>query len=143
MLMAVMAMPAMAANPDTTDVTGTVPFTIDVTAPSDIGFGTFVDGINSDSSDTAGTVTCNGTTWSVTAKDLAGTDPGYMKSAGNKLGAKLEISKDGTTFAGADAGVVYDGQPTALSFWAQQTVALATDKVGAYSITITFTGSGS
>lgn len=140
-LVAAVVMPAMAANPDSTDITGDVPFTIDVTAPSDIDFVTFSDGENSASS-TDGTVVCNGTTWSVEAKDL--TNGGYMKDGATPLGAKMTIcDTSGGTYVDADTGITYSGEPTTLELYVKQTVDLATDPVGSYSITITFTGSGS
>lgn len=143
MLLAVTVMPAAAATSDTTDVTGSVPFTIDVTAPDAISLGVMAEGENAGSS-TNGAVVCNGTTWSVTAKDEKATNPGFMTSATDTLGAEMTIcDTSGGTYVVAHTGITYSGQPTTLALYVKQTVALATDKVGNYTITITFTGSGS
>jgi hypothetical protein len=75
----------------------------------------------------------------VTAKDEKAENAGLMTSEENKLAGKLQISKDGTTYANADsAGITYTN-PTTLPFYVKQNV-LASDKADVYTITITFTG---
>lgn len=149
-LVGVLAIPlaAHAATSGTTDVNGTVPFSITVNAPQAIGL-TFVLGqtsTGSSSAANAGSVTANGA-WQVTAKDqntTAGTKGYMLTPGGNKLGSKLQISKDNTTFADADAGIIYtDSNPVingSLNFYVRQAIG-ANEQVGYYSITIVFTGS--
>jgi hypothetical protein len=138
-LVAVLAVPAvaLAGSTGTTTVTGTQANIIEVTAPSAISFGTFIVGSNSKQSTTEGTVTCNGATWHVTAKDLV--NGGVMKTSGEvALAGKLTISNNGSTYPTADSGITYT-DTTTLPFYVKQNV-LASDKAGAYTITITFTG---
>lgn len=59
LMVAVMVVPAMAANPDTTDVTGDIPAILDLTPPEDIDFGNFAIGPNTASSGTDGSIGCN------------------------------------------------------------------------------------
>ncbi len=130
----------------TTEVTGNITeATITITAPSAIAFGNFVFGDNIGQSATDGTVTVtpasrNGTAvpWQLTAKD--NDNGGYMKSGVTPLLSKLQISKDGSTYAFADTGITYTGNGNGtLPFWAKQNIA-GSEAVGAYAITITFTG---
>ena len=139
-LVAALAVPvvALAGSTGTTTVTGTQASIIEVTAPSAISFGTFSVGWNSKYSDTAGTVACNGTTWHVDAKDEKTPNAGLMTSGSNTLAGKLQISKVDSGYVGADAGITYTNTTT-LPFYVKQNV-LASDKAGAYTITITFTG---
>ena len=131
---------ALAGNTGTTTVSGTQASVIEVTAPTTISFGAFSIGVNSGQSATNGTVACNGTTWSVTAKDLKVSDAGLMTSGANKLAGKLQISsQESSGYAAADTGITYESNPTTLPFYVKQNVA-ASDKAGAYTITITFTG---
>ena len=145
-LVATLAVPAvaLAGSTGTTTVTGTQANIIEVTAPSAISFGTFIVGSNSKQSTTDGTVTCNKTSWHVDAKDLV--NGGVMKTSGDvALAGKLTISNNGGTYAAADTGIIsggnptYGENPTTLPFYVKQNV-LASDKAGAYTITITFTG---
>jgi hypothetical protein len=141
-LVAALAVPivALAGNTGTTTVSGTQASVIEVTAPTTISFGAFSIGVNSGQSATNGTVACNGTTWSVTAKDLKVSDAGLMTSGANKLAGKLQISsQESSGYAAADTGITYESNPTTIPFYVKQNVA-ASDKAGAYTITITFTG---
>jgi hypothetical protein len=125
------------------------PSTIEVTAPSPIAFDMLTWGTNQKSSATSGTATVtfgtdNPTGWRVTAKDKnTGAGSGYMRYATTPLqSGKLQISKDGTTWAYADAGITYEGATAGahpLPFHAKQVIN-ATEMVGNYSITITFIG---
>ena len=89
---------------------------------------------------TNGSVSTNVASWSVTAKD----DTGYMKniSSNAPLNNKFEISKDNNNFVDSDSGhgIEYDGNPATLPFYVSQQVTVD-DAPGAYTITITFTGS--
>jgi hypothetical protein len=147
-LMAALVIPAavIAAPGDTTEVTGTiVEAELTVAAPSAIAFGNFVFGDNTDQSATNGTVTVTpgsrntpDVPWLVTAKDE--TNGGYMMDGATPLTNKLQISKEGTTYADADTGVIYGGTgDDEFEFYAKQNVVNG-DAVGTYSITITFTG---
>jgi hypothetical protein len=122
------------------------PSTITVTAPSTIDFGTLVwspDGeLNKKQSGTSGTVTVtlggSATGWQVTAKNVTG----YMKAGNTTLANKLQISKDGSSWAYADVGITYNGTGAGnytLPFWAKQVIN-TNEVVGAYSIIIEFTG---
>jgi hypothetical protein len=122
------------------------PSTITVTAPSTIDFGTLVwspDGeLNKKQSGTSGNVTVtlggSATGWQVMAKNVTG----YMKTGNTTLANKLQISKDGSSWAYADIGITYNGNSSGtyqLPFWAKQVIN-ATEVVGAYSIIIEFTG---
>jgi hypothetical protein len=121
------------------------PSTITVTAPSAIAFDTLVWGDNTKSSATNGTVTVvfgsgSPTGWQVTALDL--TNGGYMKSSNATLANMLQISGNGTTWANADDGITYNGAAAGnytLPFWARQVIN-TNEAVGAYNITIVFTG---
>ena len=128
----IMAPPSVAADED--------PY-IDVTAPSPIVFSTFATGINTAQSDTPGSVTGNVTHWHVTAKDQnTGVDKGKMlKGSTTPLTSPLQISMDGNTYADADVGVNYTGDPLSLAFYAKQVIA-PQDTEGHYTITIIFTG---
>jgi hypothetical protein len=130
-----------------------VPSTITVTAPSTIDFGTLVwspDGeLNKKQSGTSGNVTVtlggSATGWQVTAKAQNVTNSGYMKNASNTtLAHKLQISGNGTTWADADFdhGITYSGNSSGtyqLPFWVKQVIN-TNEAVGAYNITIVFTG---
>jgi hypothetical protein len=130
----------------TTEVTGSiVEAEITVAAPSAIAFGNFVFGDNIGQSATNGTVSVtpasrNATAvpWQVTAADA--TNGGFMKNGATPLTNKLQISKNGSTYAVADTGITYTGNGNGtLPFWAKQNIA-GNEAVGAYTITITFTG---
>jgi len=147
-LMAALVIPgAVIANGSpTTDVTGNiVEATITITAPSAIAFGDFVFGDNIEQSATNGTVVVTANSrnvtavpWQVAAKD--NTNGGFMKNGATPLTNKLQISKDGSAYAVADTGISYTGNGDGpLPFWAKQNIAGA-ETVGAYTITITFTG---
>jgi hypothetical protein len=122
------------------------PSTITVTAPSAIDFGTLVwspDGeLNKKQSGTSGNVTVtlggSATGWQVMAKNVTG----YMKTGNTTLANKLQISKDGSSWAYADIGIIYTGTGAGnytLPFWAKQVIN-TNEVVGAYSIIIEFTG---
>ena len=63
-------------------------------------------------------------------------------SSNAPLNNKFEISKDGSNFVDSDSGngIEYTGNPTTLPFYISQRVTVD-DTPGAYTITITFTGS--
>jgi hypothetical protein len=122
------------------------PSTITVTAPSAIAFDTLVWGDNVKSSATNGTVTVvfgsgSPTGWQVTAQDV--TNGGYMKNGTTPLlSGKLQISGNGTGWANADVGITYNGTAAGnytLPFWVKQVIN-TNEVVGAYNITIVFTG---
>jgi hypothetical protein len=126
--------------------TGAAPSTITVTAPSAIDFGTLVwspDGeLNKKQSGTSGNVTVtlggSATGWLVTAQNVTG----YMKAGNTTLANKLQIGKDGSTWANADVGITYNGTAAGnytLPFWARQVIN-TNEAVGNYSIIIEFTG---
>jgi hypothetical protein len=119
-----------------------VPSTITVTAPSAIAFATLVWGDNVKSSVTNGTATVtlggSATGWQVTAQNVTG----YMKAGNTTLANKLQISSNGTTWAYADVGITYTGAAAGnytLPFWVKQAIN-TNEAVGAYNITIVFTG---
>lgn len=144
---AIAAPAAVVANGiNTTTVTGSiVEATVTVTAPSAIAFGMFVVGDNPGQSATNGTVVitansrnASAVNWQVIAQDLA--NGGYMKSGATPLNSKLQISKNGSTYAAADVGLNYTGTGTGtLPFWAKQNI-VGNEIAGSYNITITFTG---
>lgn len=146
-LMAALVIPgAVIADSPTTQVTGQIgEAEILVTAPGTISFGQFVVGDNIAHSVNNGTVAVTSNsrnetevTWQVTAADA--TNGGFMKNGATPLNSKLEISKEGTTYAVADTGVIYTGNGNGtLPFWAKQNI-VGNETVGEYSITITFTG---
>lgn len=133
---------------NTTLVTGTiVAAQVTVTAPGAIAFGNFVYGDNPQQSATDGTVTVvpgsrnpSAVNWQVTANDTA--NGGYMKDGTTPLTNKLQISKDGSSYANADTpGLTYTGTGNGtLPFWAKQNIA-GNETPGTYSIIITFIGS--
>lgn len=151
-LLAIPAVPAVAVDTATETVTGTFTLaTIDVTAPNIPDFGMFQPGANAnvvnssvpDNGDI--TVTENSESvagWTVTAKDLASPNAGYMKQAGDVwLLNMLEISNGGAYF-GANVGTSWTGTVSAtdvLPTWLRQTVD-DNDAAGDYSITLTYTG---
>jgi hypothetical protein len=121
------------------------PSTIEVAAPSVIDFGMLVWGTNQNSSTTNGTVTFtlgtdSPTGWEVTANNNV---TGYMKAGNTTLANRLEISGNGTTWASANVGIIYEGPASngtyPLPFWAKQVIN-QNEAVGNYSIIITFTG---
>jgi hypothetical protein len=121
------------------------PSTIEVAAPSVIDFGMLVWGTNQNSSTTNGTVTFtlgtdSPTGWEVTANNNV---TGYMKAGNTTLANRLEISGNGTTWASANVGIIYEGPASngtyPLPFWAKQVIN-TNEAVGNYTITITFTG---
>ena len=146
-LMAILLVPvaAFAVPTDTADVTGTVVVaTIDVDAPTFAGgFGDFDPGVNRIASTNDGSVTVVNnsqapTGWSVTAKDIS--YGGYMWNGVNTLQDKLYISPDNwVSYATAELGVSWTN-PSTLPTWLEQTIA-NNEAAGAYSITITYTGS--
>lgn len=130
----------------TTDGTsGAQTFTINsyfnLSAPAAINLGVMTVG-GSATGNSTGSVSTNISTWSVTAKDVKATDPGFMTKTSPyvKLATPLQI-KNSTSgiFANANDGITYSSNPTNLPFYVSQQVATG-DAPGAYSITITFTG---
>jgi hypothetical protein len=82
-----------------------------------------------------------GVNWDVTAKDETG--DGYMQSGIYELANELQISDDGSSWAGASTGIKYEGNGVVTGeeydFWAQQLIDSDNEEPGVYSITITFT----
>ena len=118
---------------------------ISVTAPSsvDLGVMTYGSTTNGQSAST-GSVETNDTSNGILAKDLKGNAAGYMNTLATGLGTslshKFQVSKEGTTYAAADAGISYSDLANAatFSFYVGQQVA-SPDIAGSYQITITFT----
>lgn len=148
LLVAVMVVPAMAANPDDTVIDGDVGSTIDITAPGDFSLGSMPAGQTTTSGVQNGMVYANAA-WSMTAQDEKGTNTGYMVSGGTPLLNEMEISDDGSTWcdaSGATTQLVYSGSATgsagaSFDFYAQQYVSYDDVVATNYTITITFTGS--
>jgi hypothetical protein len=154
-LMAALIIPStvFADSSDSTTVGGTfASATIEVTAPGAIDFETFVYGVNSGSSDTAGSVTVtansqNATGWQVTAKDAnQSTNTGKMIADTTPLTNVLTICDvlEGT-YENASTGITYSdtglgGGGDELPFFAKQDIT-GSDSEGTYSITIEFSGS--
>lgn len=116
---------------------------IDVTVTeASINFGTMSAGVDATGSSNVNVDVTGGTAWSVTA---AANNGGYMRTGTTNLASPFQLSKDGTTFepmtsdfAGFLTGSAgADGSGTA---HVRQAIAAA-DGPGAYSITLTFTGS--
>jgi len=131
----------------TTDGTsGAQTFTVNsyfnLSAPATINLGVMTVGDSAPGNST-GSVSTNISTWSVTAKDVKATDPGFMTKASPyaKLATPLQI-KNGPSgiFANANDGITYNSNPTSLPFYVSQSVVTG-DAPGSFTITITFTGS--
>ena len=144
-LTAAMAVPVMAGDTGTTGITGDVPSTVEITAPSGITLASLVPSTTvTGTSGTAGTVNCNEASWTVTALDSTGSLAGYMleTTSGDKLSslaAEFQISLDGgLTLADASTGITYTSSPETLPLDVSQVVP-ADAIAGSYSITITFT----
>lgn len=123
---------------------GAADISVTVTDPS-IAFGTMANGETKTGSTTVNVDVTYGTAWSVTAADNDATTKGYMATPADvMLAAPFQLSNDGTNFQAMTsnfanfmngaAGV--DGSGTAT---VKQVI--GTDAPGAYSITLTFTGS--
>jgi hypothetical protein len=135
------------------NVTFTVGGYIVVTAPSAVTLGVMTAGSDTTGQSTApGSVETNDASNNgISVADLKAHSSGYMNTLSTGLGTSLsnefQISKDGTTFAGADsgAGISYSNVANAgtFSFYVKQHVVagVAGDTAGSYQITITFTGS--
>jgi len=138
------SIPAL-ANTDskTTTVSGTVPTSLEVTAPTAITMPSLDPAASqpiSGSSVTAGIVKSN-KAWTLNVSDLS--NGGFMKNVSTALGSKLQINVAGQGYKNADTGDTVIGSKginSSISFAAQQTVAW-TDDPSSYSITITFAGS--
>jgi hypothetical protein len=112
--------------------------TITVSAPANFSLGALVRLTDNKVHGPNGSVTTNAQNWQVTTSASNG---GYMNNGTSSLTSRLEISKDGTTWAYASDTLTYtQAGGTTLTFWAQQYVD-ADDPIGTYTITITFTGS--
>ena len=120
--------------------------TITVTAPTGFSLGYMTAGATTTGTTTAGSVETNAQNWQVTAKDeKTGDNTGKMTTAGEAavLAAAFQISK--TEGAGGlvnadDPGLIYTQVDVTLPFHVSQAVA-GDAAPGAYTITITFTGS--
>ncbi len=118
--------------------------TITVTAPTGFNLGYMTAGATTTDTTTAGSVETNAQNWQVTARDEKGGDnAGKMVSGSTPLTAKFQISK--TAGAGGledadDPGLIYTQADVTLPFFVSQVVAVGAAP-GAYTITITFTGS--
>ncbi len=126
----------------------TVTSYITVNAPANFSLGLMTVGVAKEvASGTPGTSASNYSTWTVTAKDanVTPSTKGYMLlnvSPFTPLTNKLLIGKATGPTAVADTGFSYDANATSLPLYASQTVAVG-DSAGTYTITITFTSSGS
>jgi hypothetical protein len=150
LLVALLAGTGMGANTDTTDVTGTLQLSYDITSPEAIAFGDFnVDQNNNvtTNGDTIAhiSVTTNG---AVTLYALEAGGDGKMNNAGNtlQLGRKLSIKATGET------GIMLSGTPQAVKALTDSNTAIetdfgqyvaSTDKADDYTITVTFQGTAS
>lgn len=140
----------VAGKTSTDEVTFTVVAFITVGAPSAIDLGYMTAGTTvTGTSTAAGTVVSNyATDWSVAAIDEKVGDPvatGYMTidgTGGTKLAEKFEMNNTEGDYTDADVALNYTTKPATLPFYVSQVVA-ADATAGAYTITITFTGSGS
>jgi len=118
--------------------------TITVTAPTGFSLGYMTAGATTTGTTTAGSVETNAQNWQVTAKDeKGGANAGKMVSGSTPLTAKFQISK--TASAGGlvnadDPGLIYTQADGTLPFHVSQAVA-GDAAPGAYTITITLTGS--
>jgi hypothetical protein len=131
--------------------TGTSVFTVDgwitINAPEGFSLGLMTVGVAKEvASGTPGTSASNYGTWTVTAKDanevvnkgkmLLNVDPF------TPLNNKLKIGSEAVPTLDADTGFSYTAMTTSLPLYASQIVA-GGDVAGTYTITITFTSSGS
>jgi hypothetical protein len=97
-------------------------------------------------STTAGTVTTNSSNWTVVAKDssMAGTKGHMLKSGPSALQTQMRIGNSLSTCstnAGDSIGLLYvQSGGSSIPFYIEQDV-LSDDAIGAYSITVAFTGS--
>jgi hypothetical protein len=139
------------------DSVDTVSFTVGgyivVTAPSAVALGVMTAGGDTTGhSVTLGSVETNDASNNgISIADLKAHSSGYMNTLSTGLGTSLsnefQISKDGTTYAGADslAGISYSNVANTgtFPFFVKQHVApgVTGDTAGSYQITITFTGS--
>jgi hypothetical protein len=121
--------------------------TITVTAPTGFSLGYMTAGDTTTGTTTAGSVATNAQNWQVTAIDAKSTNAGYMTANADGTGAKLAalflIGRTTGTVATSVTGFTYDETTNGdknLPFFVSQTVASG-DAGGAYTITITFTGS--
>lgn len=127
--------------------TGTGIFTVNlvttVAAPSAIALGYLTAGATKTGSSADGSVTTNGSSWVVAAKDAnTGANTGHMLSGATPLAAALQISKTSTTtdLADSNTGITYTQavDPITLDLYVSQVVA-ADAAAGVYTITIAFT----
>jgi len=145
MLVAVMAVPVMAAT-DTTDVTGTITATIEVDAPTSANLGDMEPTVAKtlEGGDITVTVKCNVDGWTLGAKEDAG--DGKMSGTPGTLTNALKIKGGAlttyTALSGTDVMITpttpVAGETAVNNVNFQQTTTWA-DKAGSYSITITFT----
>ena len=151
-LMAALAMPmaALAAESDTTEVSGTVAAAIEVTAPAPASLGDMVVGDNELASNITVTVNCTSLSWTLGAADkrVSPVSAGHMDDTTTALTNALKIrGGDQSSYAALsgsdvlleDTGATTAGQTDISDVNFQQTVEYA-DQVGTYSIVITFTG---
>jgi hypothetical protein len=112
---------------------------VTVTAPNSFTLGNMARGGFTTVQGPNGSVDTNAQNWQVTATGAA-SHGGKMYNGSATLSSMLQVSKDGSHWDTADSDLIYtQADGTTLSFWVQQEV-LANDPVGAYTITITFTG---
>ena len=151
-LMAALAMPmaALAAESDTTEVSGTVAAAIEVTAPAPASLGDMVVGDNELASNITVTVNCTSLSWTLGAADkrVSPVSAGHMDDNTTALTNALKIKGgDQGSYAALSAsdvlletsGAASAGETDISDVNFQQTVEYA-DQVGTYSIVITFTG---
>lgn len=118
-----------------------------IAAPSAISLGGMIKGQTAKGhSTTVGTVTTNSSNWIVVAKDssAAGTKGHMLKSGPSSLQTQMRIGNSlsaCSTNAGDSLGLGYTQNGGAsIPFYVEQDV-LSDDAIGAYSITVAFTGS--
>ena len=120
--------------------TFTVNSYFNLSAPATVNLGVMMVG-GSATGNSTGSVTTNVAAWSVTAKDVKATNPGFMTKTGAKLTNHFQIGKVSGSYVNSDdPGITYDTNPTSLPFYVSQSIVTG-DAPGSYSITITFTGS--
>ena len=141
---------AGARNVQVTNLTGTGTgsglFTVNTVttlgAPAPINLGHMGVANSPVTASSTGTITTNGTSWQVTAKDQKASNPGFMNTSvdgtGTKLNNKLKIGKTASPSTDADQGITYSAGDTALPLYVSQTI-VSGDTAGSYSIVITFT----
>ena len=140
---------AFAANSGNTNITGTVPSSISLTAPSSLVLPSLVPGTSVESPFITVTISTNTTGWSLTAAESGGGADGKMgRTGGGTMTNPIEIQGGNvTTYTPLSTTVKLrdaNGTPGTIPFdniKFRQVVA-NTETAGDYSITVVFTISG-